>query len=1603
MRTLTDKKNIAIDLVCDLIRKRHKKPSSEIMQQFARLYYAESIPSELLQFDTDNLYGAILSLWDCAKRRHNDQVNIRVYNPNYEEHQWYTSHTVIDIVCDDKAFLVSSITNALVHLGHTIHITTHPVVAVERDEKGHITSISPFTGKAEAANLEAVMRFEIDQQNEPNLVTKIISTLTEIISDVRLVVDDWTPMRNKLVSIIDTLECQQLPLAEQDIAENIAFLRWVANNHFTFIGYRSYGLRQDPITGLCELTPKKGTGLGSFRDDNCSADSLLPSTLSLHNSDLALKNNMLVMTKSTSRSTVHRPVNFDYLGLKRFDAQGNVIGEDRFFGLYSSAAYTARIDEIPLLRRKAQDLRDRIEQLPNSHKGKALQHILNSYPRDEMLQANVDELYPIIRGILQTQERHHLRLFLRLDTFGRFATALVYVPRERFNTAFRIKMQNILMHEFDGSSVDFNVMFSEQPLARVQLTVHGKDIDNTAFDINDIEQQMRDAMLAWNDHLHLALNNKQGEAKGNQLFKQYGQAFPLAYQENFSAQVAVMDLMRLQKISPDQPLSTYLYRSLHQADQSLSFKVFGHGQAKALSDVLPILERMGVKVINAHPYTIQSESGLDQWIIDFVIEIDHQIDLDEANVKERFQEAFSQIYIGRVANDRFNSLILMANLNWQQTILIRAISSYLLQIQVPFSQTYMQTTLVRNANITHTLVRLFEARFDPDSFQSQDLIDQLQEDISIALEKVNNLDEDRIVKYFLATIMAMLRTNYFQTDSTGSHHEYLSYKLDPSLIPGVPLPLPKYEIFIYATWVEGVHLRGGKVARGGLRWSDRREDYRTEVLGLVKAQMVKNAVIVPLGAKGGFVCKQLPATKDRELLMTEVIRSYSTFIQALLDITDNIVEKQIVAPKQVVRYDDDDPYLVVAADKGTATFSDLANSISEKNSFWLGDAFASGGANGYDHKKMGITARGAWESVKRLFAEQGRDCQTQDFTAVGVGDMAGDVFGNGMLLSKHTCLQAAFNHLHIFIDPTPDATKTFAERQRLFTLPRSSWSDYKTKLISKGGGIFDRSAKSIKLSPQVQSMLGINATEMAPNELINALLKMPVDLFWNGGIGTYVKASSESHGDIGDPANDSLRVNGNQLGAKVIGEGGNLGFSQHGRIEFAQAGGYINTDAIDNSAGVDSSDHEVNIKILLSQLVDAGDMTLKQRNTLLASMTDEVGQLVLNHNYHQTLVLSIAEGQSSIRLSDHKRLIHSLEKQGRLNRTLEGLPDDANIDERARAQDGLTRPEIAVLLAYSKMRLFDELMAADIGNDSYLAGSLEDYFPKILSQDYAVAIASHPLRSEIIATHVTNQIGNRMGATFGNYLQEEMGAQAGDIARAFTAACDIIDAQSLWSELDRVTLILDYSQTMALHINIQSLLEELTLWLLSTHQGESIQAMVDLYKAPMADYYEALGDLLPQEVLQRIHTKAEELIANGMATVISMRVSQLEFLYHGLDVVKVANQCGTEVIATAQTWYRLYELFQGDWLNQAIASLPSQDSWQRKARASLKQEFEDSLALLTQAVIASGQSQAWDLRNQVLIARCLTLFGELQNNTNINLSMLSVAVREIAKLKNSCI
>ncbi len=1598
MPTLEQQKQQIIDEVCQTLATRFDDADNPLRQQLARLYYQESIPKEVVRYQHEDMVGALNCLWHHVRQRQPDEDKFHIYQPNYAEHGWENSHTIIDIVADNRPFLISSISGALATPGHTVHKTTHPVVAMQRTKDGSLTHIAAFSGDPEEPQLEAIMRFEIDHIHCEDAIRKVKQALTSVLQDVRLVVQDWQAMQAIMQDITQRLTSQQLSMDAETKSEQLAFLQWAVNNHFTFIGYRYYALEQHGQDTL--IVPDAESGLGTFRAANSSAQHLQSSLLSEHLVNLAMRPRILVITKSTSRSTVHRPVNLDYLGVKQFDDAGNIVGEHRFFGLYASAAYMARVQDIPYLRSKAKLIQQSIQVLPASHKGKALMHILNSYPRDEMMQTPVEELIPIMTGIMETQERHQLRLFLRTDLYGRYVSALIYVPRERFHTQLRQEFETMLLSEYQAASSDFSVSFDEPAMARVHITVHGQDMHTKSCDEDALEERMRAAMLNWQDHLFNALQDQLGDIDGRHLWDQYEKAFPLAYQEDHSASIAVKDMQRLQQLNTTTPLGTYLFQSVREDKQRLNFKIYGLGQSKALSDVLPTLEHMGVRVINARPYNIRPLNNLPMWLIDFSIQLDDELVQDLDTIKQGFQDAFSQAYTGRIASDYFNALVLNAGINWREAELLRAISAYLHQIQVPFSPSSMRATLNKHASITHLLIDLFYARFDPQHHNAERQ-QSITQAIHAALDQVSNLNEDRIIKYFLSCLQAVLRCNYFHTDDQGHSRQYLALKIDPQGIPGMPLPMPKFEIFVYSAWVEGVHLRAGKVARGGLRWSDRHEDYRTEVLGLVKAQMVKNAVIVPQGAKGGFVCKQLPENADRETLMAEVVRSYSTFIQALIDLTDNIVDQELVPPANTVRYDEDDPYLVVAADKGTATFSDIANGISEANNFWLGDAFASGGANGYDHKKMGITARGAWESVKRLFAEGGIDCQSQDFTVVGVGDMAGDVFGNGMLLSKHIRLQAAFNHLHIFIDPQPDAASSFVERQRLFQLPRSSWADYNRELISSGGGIFERSAKSIPLSAAMQTMLNTSATAMAPNDLIQALLTIPVDLFWNGGIGTYVKASHESHTDIGDPANDALRVDGKQLGARIVGEGGNLGCSQAGRIEFALHGGLINTDAIDNSGGVDSSDHEVNIKILLSQIVSHGDMTLKQRNDLLASMTDEVADLVLNHNYHQSLVLSIAHHSAASNLYQHKLLIHHLEQLQRLNRQLEGLPSDSQIDERLHKQEGLSRPEIAVLLAYSKMYLYDELMAADIASDSYLSDALREYFPQPLQADFKEAMASHPLKAEIIATHVTNLIGNRMGATFLHEMKDASGADAGAIARAFMAACHILQAKPLWQQLDKVTLSLDYSQAIGLHQHIQQLLEDMVLWLLQQHRESCINSMISLYSEAMESYANGLTERLPKAAKKRLQKRQKSLQAGGLDAHTSQRLGQLEFSYFGLDIARAASQYGHPVNEASELWFSLYSDFQADWLCQAIAALPGNDTWQRKARLSLKKELESSLANLTGEILQCQCLADWRGLQANKLARLKRLLSELKQQGDLDLAKLSVAIAEISRLQDT--
>ncbi len=1601
-----EEKQAAIEQLCTLARHKLQPPEAETAVRFIQNYYGSAAAEDLLARSIEDLYGAALAHWQLAQQRRPGTAVLRVYNPHYENHGWQSTHTVVEIVTDDMPFLVDSLSLELLRQNYTIHFILHPLMRVVRDGDGHLRDILLKDGAAKDGLQEAVMRFEITRQTDEEALAGLRQALTHAIDDVRAVVDDWGAMQARIAEIIATIEAQKLPIPADEKEEALHFLRWVNNHHFTFIGFRSYDLISEDGKDVLRQVP--GSGLGILRDGNGEGASQGFAHLPPPLRNLARKSTLLIITKSTAISTVHRPVHLDYLGIKRFNNEGQVIGEWRFLGLYSSLAYSSRPSDIPILRKKMDYVLNKSGLLPVSHGRKALAHILDTFPRDEMFQCTERELYETAVGILQVQERHKLGLFLRKDLFGRFITALVYVPREHYHTELRRRIQDILMQALNGESVEFNIQISDSPLARVHFIIRTPSGRVPEYDVGQLQARMEEAMLSWQDELRIALHAQFGEEHGDRLFHRYGEAFPPAYRDDFSPRTAVFDIQHLEEISEARPFTLNLYRPPEQGNELLRFKVFGRDRPMTLSDVLPMLEKMGLRIITARPYEIEPRSGGPFWILDFDMTTGHGINVEVLAVKEAFQETFAQVCSGNMDNDGFNRLVLAAGLHWRSVVMLRALCKYLLQTRAPFSQPYMEQSLAGNPAIGKLLVDLFEARFDPDKqADAAARSSAINEQIEKALEGVSNLDEDRILRLFLALIQAMLRTNYYQSSGDGGPKPYISFKFDPALVPNLPQPRPMYEIFVYSPRVEGVHLRGGPVARGGIRWSDRREDFRTEILGLMKAQMVKNAVIVPVGAKGGFVAKRLPVSDDRDLIQDEVVFCYRTFISGLLDLTDNLVEGAVKPPPAVVRYDRDDPYLVVAADKGTASFSDIANRIADDYGFWLGDAFASGGSAGYDHKKLGITARGGWESVKRHFRELGTDIQNQPCTVVGIGDMAGDVFGNGMLLSPQLRLVAAFNHLHIFIDPSPDPATGYQERQRLFKLPRSSWSDYKPELISPGGGVYSRRAKSIALSPEARAALGIDATHLTPNELIQAVLRAPVDLLWNGGIGTFVKAGNETHADVGDRANDALRIDAGELRCKVVGEGGNLGLTQLARVEFARRGGRINTDAIDNSGGVDCSDHEVNIKILLNQMVASGDMTVKQRNQLLMDMSDEVAQLVLADNYLQTQALSITAVQAGFLLSDHTQLIRMLEKEGRLKRKLESLPNDEEIARREAAQEGLTRPEIAVLLAYSKIRLFEELLGSDISEDPYLSHELMSYFPTPLREPYEAQMEVHPLRREIIATQITNDMVNRMGSTFWMRMQNATGHIPASIARAYTAAREIFGMRKMWRAIESLDNQIDTAVQLDMLIEARRLLDRATLWLLRHGNGPvDIAATIARYAPQRGPLAARLLALLKNNERAALKQRARLLIKAGISKELALQVAGIDSMITTLDLTEIAEQTGIEVLRAAKIYYSLSAELELYWLKEQIQSLPRKDIWQRKARNGLREELHAALRTLTQEVLettadmknAERRISAWLAHSQAGVEHWHGLVADIRASGKIDLAMLSVAMREIRAL-----
>ncbi|MFE3857198.1 NAD-glutamate dehydrogenase [Streptomyces griseorubiginosus] len=1608
-------------------------PDSETVLAFLQRYYLHTAPEDLTDRDPIDVYGAALSHFRLGETRPQGTANVRVHTPTVEENGWTCTHSVVEVVTDDMPFLVDSVTNELTRQGRGIHVVIHPQVVVRRDLTGRlieILTVPPAGDLPHDAHTESWIHVEIDRETDRGDLKQITADLLRVLSDVREAVEDWEKMRDAALRMADELPAEPVAsdLRDMEIDEARELLRWLADDHFTFLGYREYQLREDD-----SLAAVPGTGLGILRSDPHHAGEeghpVSPSfeRLPADARAKAREHNLLVLTKANSRATVHRPSYLDYIGVKKFDAAGNVVGERRFLGLFSSAAYTESVRRVPVIRRKVDEVLERAGFSPNSHDGRDLLQILETYPRDELFQTPADELESIATSVLYLQERRRLRLYLRQDEYGRYYSALVYLPRDRYTTGVRLRIIDILKEELDGISVDFTAWNTESILSRLHFVVRvpqGTELPQLSdSDKERIETRLVEAARSWADGFAEALNAELGEERAAELSRRYGNAFPEGYKADHTPRSAVADLVHIEKLTEagaeggadGHDFALSLYEPVGSAPEERRFKIYRKGDAISLSAVLPVLTRLGVEVTDERPYELRCSDRSVAWIYDFGLRMPKSQngggDYLGDDGRERFQEAFAATWTGKAENDGFNALVLSAGLSWRQAMVLRAYAKYLRQAGSTFSQDYMEDTLRHNVHTTRLLVSLFEARMSPDRQRAgHELVDALLEELDAALDQVASLDEDRILRSFLTVIKATLRTNFFQEAAGGKPHDYVSMKFDPQAIPDLPAPRPAFEIWVYSPRVEGVHLRFGKVARGGLRWSDRREDFRTEILGLVKAQMVKNTVIVPVGAKGGFVAKQLPdPSVDRDAWLAEGIGSYKTFISALLDITDNMVAGEVVPPADVVRHDEDDTYLVVAADKGTATFSDIANGVAESYNFWLGDAFASGGSAGYDHKGMGITARGAWESVKRHFRELDVDTQSEDFTVVGIGDMSGDVFGNGMLLSEHIRLVAAFDHRHIFLDPKPDAATSYAERRRIFELPRSSWADYNTELISTGGGIFPRTAKSIPVNAHVREALGIEdkVTKMTPADLMKAILKAPVDLLWNGGIGTYVKASTETHTDVGDKANDPIRVDGADLRVKVVGEGGNLGLTQLGRIEFALHGGKINTDAIDNSAGVDTSDHEVNIKILLNGLVTEGDMTVKQRNKLLAEMTDEVGRLVLRNNYAQNTAIANALAQSKDMLHAQQRFMKHLVREGHLDRALEFLPTDRQIRERLAQGQGLTSPETAVLLAYTKITVADELLHTGLPDDPYLRTLLHAYFPTALREQFPEHIDSHPLHREITTTVLVNDTVNTGGTTYLHRLREETGASLEEIVRAQTVARAIFRSGVVWDGVESLDNRVEAAVQTRIRLHSRRLVERGTRWLLNNRpQPLQLAETVEFFGDRVELVWSQLPKLLRGADLEWYQKIYDELSGAGVPDELATRVAGFSSAFPTLDIVSVADRMGRDPMDVAEVYYDLADRLHITQLMDRIIELPRADRWQSMARASIREDLYAAHSALTADVLAVGNGtstpeqrfKAWEEKNAAILGRARVTLEEIQGSDAFDLANLSVAMRTMRTL-----
>lgn len=1570
---------------------------------FARRVFDLLPLEEYIDTPLADLSGFVGNLWEFFQHYDGNGPKIRAFNPTLEEDGWLSQHSVIFIAQRDMPFLVDSLRIELNNRGLNIHTNKSTIFNVERDKDHNL--IAPVY-EGDGTGREALMVFLVDLHSSQEELDVLAESMADVLADVEAVVNDFHPMLDRVEQLIEETAQVRSGTSVEERDEAVELLKFLHNGYYTFLGCSEYERYEE--NGQQMLREKEDRRLGLFKlhGGEASAEALQdlnPGVRGFYEND-----NLLGFTYSSVRSRVHRNIHADYVVVKRYDKNGEAIGEVRLLGMFTSPVYTLSPTQIPVLRQKVKRVFERSGLRPESHDGKALRQLLEVHPRDELFQSSDDDLYNTIIRVWQLNERRKVRFFMRTDPYEKFVNCMVYIPRDLYNTDVRERVEKMLEEQLGATEREFYTYLSESVLARIQFIFRIDSDRYKSLNAAELEQRIVQITRNWSDDLHSAGLEHWGEDEGQRLFRIYGRGFSASYQESFDPRSAVNDIELMESLK-DNKLAMSFYQPPAVAKDVMRFKVFHRDTPLELSSMVPLLENLGFRVQGEHPYQIKTVDGKQIYLSDFILKFRLNIDVDVPTVRSNFQDAFRAVWLGEADNDSFNRLVIGARLDWRSVAMLRMYGRYMKQLGFSLSQKFVANTLAKNLETTRNLVALFKSHFEP-RYEQDGRAERLTSKIMAALDDVDNLNEDKVLRTYLNLINATLRTNFFQLDAEGNHKPYMSIKLATRKLAEAPKPRPMFEIFVYSSRMEGVHLRGGKVARGGLRWSDRMEDYRTEVLGLVKAQQVKNAVIVPTGSKGCFVAKRLHHTKNRDEFMAEGIACYQTFIRGLLDLTDNIVGGDIVPPKDVVRLDEDDPYLVVAADKGTATFSDIANKISEEYGHWLGDAFASGGSNGYDHKGMGITARGAWVAVQRHFRERGLNTQEDEFTVIGIGDMGGDVFGNGMLRSDKIRLQVAFNHLHIFIDPSPDAAATFPERKRLFETPQTTWADFNPELISEGGGVFDRSAKVIKLTPQIKEAFEIEADELSPTELIHQLLKSKVDLIWNGGIGTYVKATGESHEEVGDRANDSLRVNGKELRCRVFGEGGNLGMTQRGRVEFCQNGGSCNTDFIDNAGGVDCSDHEVNMKILLNELVNSQDLTMKQRNVMLEEMTDDVAHLVLENNYQQTQAISVAEFHCPSNLAEYWRFISTLESKGRLDRALEFLPSDEELGERNVRGQGLVRPELSTLISYAKVELKEALIDSDVADNAYMAKAVETLFPQRMRDEYNAQIHQHSLRREIIATQLANQLINTMGLTFFMRQQESTGANAGETLKAYAIVRDIFGFNEVWSDLES----LDYKVSAALQLELLTIYMRLgrraTRWVLRNWRGNLDPAkLIPRLRPQIAVIEDLLSEIMVGEHAEQWHSLYKNLMEKGVSEKAAKLAASASSMFYVLGVAEVALNTNIPVDYVLRLYHLLGHHLSLDWFGDQIVLLRPETRWKDFARESFVDELEAHRRSLTLAVLQeygqeddiNGIVRSWSSRHSQLVGRWQDTVQELRSTTTQDFAMYSVALRELQDLSRS--